>query len=90
MARPKIAVVGSGAAAYGVLNALFDAGSDFEITLFDCAQPIASANDHHDAASDMPRDEVVAYYDSVYAGIREHFPRKFPPPKTHRCAPVTC
>ncbi len=83
MARPKIAVVGSGAAAFGVLNALFDADSEFDITLFDCAQPIASPNAHHDAPGGMPRDEVVAYYDSVYAAIRERLPRKFPPPKTH-------
>lgn len=83
MARPKIAVVGSGAAAFGVLNALFDAKTDFDTTLFDVAEPIASANDLQDGSAEMTRDEVVAYYDSIYGAIRERHPRKFPPPKTH-------
>lgn len=83
MARLKIAVVGSGAAAFGVLNALFDAKTEFDISLFDVAESIASADDRQGDAASMSRDEVVAYYDSIYRSIRERHPRKFPPPKTH-------
>ncbi|MDA1014692.1 MAG: hypothetical protein O3A00_09605 [Planctomycetota bacterium] len=89
MAPPRIAVIGSGAAAFGVLTALADQSSDCEITLFDIAEPIASVpgRQHvggldHEADSIAP-DEARSYYDSIYRTIRERYPRKFPPPKTH-------
>ena len=69
MARPKIAVVGSGAAAFGVLNALFDAHADYDVTLFDIAEPIASAIDHRDDAAAMSKDEVVGYLSDPFGEV---------------------
>lgn len=90
MSRPKIAVIGSGAAAFGVLTALADQSSDCEITLFDIAEPIAAGpapqpaiTSFDQSTESISRDEARSYYDSVYRKLRERFPRKFPPPKTH-------
>ena len=76
---PKIAVVGSGAAAFGVLTALADDGADYDITLIDIGHSVATGP----VDRQMSRDEAVEYYDAIYRTLRQSNPHKFPPPKTH-------
>ena len=78
-ARPKFAVVGTGAAALGVLTALLSEKSDFEITVYDIGKHIVE-----EPSLDNPSEEwITAFYDEVYRKIRSLNPFKFPPPKTH-------
>ncbi|MGQ0567698.1 MAG: glycosyltransferase [Gemmobacter sp.] len=74
--RARYAVVGTGAAALGVLDALLmHGGDDAAITVFDIG--------------DLPAPEPAAgtgagpFYDAVYADLRASGLRGFPPPKTH-------
>jgi len=72
--RMKIAVVGAGAAAFGVLSALLKK-RDLDVVVFDIGETIASA-----PLSDSSSDE---FYNQIYKKIRLLYPLKFPPPKTH-------
>lgn len=76
---PKIAVVGTGAAAFGVLTALLNKHSKFELVVFDIGKEIAKAS-----PPDNPSEEwIVSFYDKVYEEIRSLYGFKFPLPKTH-------
>jgi len=75
----KIAVIGTGAAALGVLTALLDKKSDLEIIVYDLGHKIAQAS-----LGDNPsKERIVSFYNQVYKKIRSVSPLKFPPPKTH-------
>lgn len=77
--RKKIAVIGTGAAGFGVLTALLDKQADFEIVIYDIGREVDRADLPENAAA----DEISRYYDTVYGKINSDQARKFPPPKTH-------
>ncbi len=74
----KVAVVGTGAAGFGVLKALEN--SDADITIFDVGKPISEPPPPLKRVS---VSNTQAYYDRIYSEIRQAHPFKFPPPKTH-------
>jgi len=76
--RQKIAVVGSGASALGVISGLLDLGIDAEIIIFDYGN-----DENLDPPENLPPDQAENFYDKIYKKIRENHPFKFPPPKTH-------
>src|SRR3989338_4431402 len=77
--RPKIAVIGTGTAAFGVLTALLDKRSDFDIVVYDIGKQVAEIS-----PPDNPSEEwIISFYDKIYKDIRSLYPFKFPPPKTH-------
>ena len=77
--RPKVAVIGTGAAGLGVLTALLRGASDARITVFDIGKSVTQR------IPDPPTSSaaIAAFYDGVYREIRAVHPHKFPPPKTH-------
>ncbi len=77
--RPKLAVIGTGAAGLGALTALLDGPSHAEITVFDVGKPVVEAPVGH-PESEL---EIADFYYDIYREIRASFPFKFPPPKTH-------
>jgi len=77
--RPKLAVIGTGAAGLGVLVALLAKRSDAEVVVYDVGKRVAEA-----PSPDNPSEEWVdSFYDKIYKEIRSLYPFKFPPPKTH-------
>ncbi len=72
--RIKVAVVGAGAAAFGVLSALLKK-NDFDVVVFDIGETIAPA-----PLSDVSPNK---FYNRIYKEIRLLHSFKFPPPKTH-------
>ncbi len=93
----KIAVIGTGAAGFGVLTGLLDPvrnkisngvdkKSNFEITVYDIGQAAAipTGRQAKVSLSDNPSTkEVDSFYNQIYKTIRSENPFKFPPPKTH-------
>lgn len=73
-------MIGTGAAAFGVLDSLLAAQPDADITLIDVGSPVPArppqggGDDAHDLA---------AAYDGLYRDLFGRHARKFPPPKTH-------
>ncbi|MBU1137095.1 hypothetical protein KKD72_01865, partial [Patescibacteria group bacterium] len=75
----KIAVIGTGAAGLGVLTALLDKKSNFNIFVYDIGKTIEKA-----PISDNPtQDWINSFYSKIYQKIRSLYPFKFPPAKTH-------
>lgn len=78
-ANQKIAVIGTGAAAFGVLASLLSRRSDFDVIIYDIGKQITEA-----PLPENPSEEwISSFYDGVYKEIRSLYPFKFPPPKTH-------
>lgn len=78
-ARPKLAVIGTGAAGLGVLSALLAKRSDAEVVVYDIGEQVAEA-----PSLENPSEEWIAlFYDKVYQEIHSLYQFKFPPPKTH-------
>lgn len=86
----KIAVIGTGAAGFGVLIGLLDSvrnfisngvnkKSDFEITIYDIGRAVARGS----LPENPSTEEVDSFYNQVYKTIRLENSFKFPPPKTH-------
>ena len=73
----KIAVIGTGAAGFGVLKALEP--GNHEITVFDIGEPVPEAP----VLEEVTKERIADYYDRIYRKIREKHSFKFPPPKTH-------
>lgn len=80
----RIAVIGTGATALGVLHALRAAERPCEITLFDIDAHIAEPPRIDE---DDPK-RVADFYNDVYRALWKEAPRTFPPPKTHFADPV--
>lgn len=78
----KIAVIGTGAAGFGVLTELTK-NPDFEISVFD----IFDKNDFR-FKKELKGDEVVRFYDEIYKELKKTTSFKFPPPKTHFTKPL--
>lgn len=77
--QTKVAVIGTGAAGFGVLTALLEKKINYEINLFDVGEKLIKApllNNHSD-------ESAQSFYDKIYKKIRSLYPFKFPPPKTH-------
>lgn len=74
-ARPRFAVIGTGAAALGVLDALLSKAPDATIIVFDIGD--------NPAPEPEAGAEAGPFYDAIYAGLRASGLRGFPPPKTH-------
>jgi choline dehydrogenase-like flavoprotein len=84
LANRKIAIVGSGASAVGVLNGIEASGLDAEITLVSSDRYFESSpKDRYEAA------DVARFYDAVYADIRTGAVT-YPPRKTFFADPVPC
>lgn len=79
-ARPRYAVIGTGAAALGVLEALLEQESLAEITLIDVAEPTTARIPALDLDS---ASDIAAFYADLYRELFGRHPRQFPPPKTH-------
>lgn len=76
---PRIAIVGSGPAALGVITSLLSRTPAPNITLFDHGRPPRAP----ESPDEMPPAAVEAYYDVLYKEIWSGQRRAFPPPKTH-------
>lgn len=74
-ARARFAVIGTGAAALGVLDALLARAGDAAITVFDIGDV--------PAPDPEPDTDAAAFYQALYADLRASGLRGFPPPKTH-------
>lgn len=74
----RCAVIGSGAAALGVLDSLVALTPRPEITLIEVGKPATAPDRAEDAAQDI--DEI---YKRLYRELFARSPRKLPPPKTH-------
>lgn len=74
---PRIAVIGSGAAATAALCGLVDSHQDFEVTIFDGSfrSPMGSIVEIKGPGARK------RFYDGIYRHLRQ-LPRAFPPPKT--------
>jgi ferredoxin len=74
-ASARFAIIGTGAAALGVLDALLTHGGNAKITVFDIG----------DVPAPEPKTgtEAGPFYDELYADLRASGLRGFPPPKTH-------
>ncbi|MEO7773851.1 MAG: hypothetical protein ABIT36_09320 [Steroidobacteraceae bacterium] len=77
--RPRVAIVGSGPAGFGVLTGLLEHAPHADVTLFD-----------HGSAPEQPllppgdaSTHVQPLYDEIYRSIWQSQRRVFPPPKTH-------
>jgi len=74
----KVAIVGSGPAAAGVLIGLRDSAPDASVTIFDIGKAPDVNPVHTRAPKEWSRDE----YDSLHSQIKKQFGFAFPPPKT--------
>jgi choline dehydrogenase-like flavoprotein len=78
-ALERFAVVGSGAAALGVLVGILREHPDAEVTMFDVGNRVTQ-----EPRPDNPSVEWInEFYDEIYKNIRSVHGFKFPPPKTH-------
>ena len=75
----KIAIVGSGAAAVGVLRAVEEWCPGAEVTLIDRAQDPAGPF----MTDEPPRQRKASYSRQLYRYLRRAYGLKFPPPKTN-------
>lgn len=73
--RARFAVIGTGAAAIGVLDALLAEPRTTEVALFDIGDL--------PAPGPQKGTEPAAFYDDLYSNLRASGLRGFPPPKTH-------
>lgn len=73
--RARFAVVGTGAAALGVLDALLADPRAAEITVFDAGDP--------PLPEPQQGTDPAGFYDGLYDSLRASGLRGFPPPKTH-------
>lgn len=75
--RAKLAVIGTGAAARGVLDALLSETASGDITVFDIGEKVRPEPEIGDPAG------AAKFYDGVYRELRATASFRFPPPKTH-------
>ncbi|MCH7910563.1 MAG: hypothetical protein IIB38_13230, partial [Candidatus Hydrogenedentes bacterium] len=78
LSRPKIAVIGSGASALGVVSGLLERGYKGEIIIFD-----HGVDRDLDPPEKTSLENAEEFYNEIYRKIRKNYPYKFPPPKTH-------
>jgi ferredoxin len=74
-APPRFAVIGTGAAALGVLDALLSRPGAAEISVFDIGDIPEPEPD--------PGSDPVAFHNALYDDLRASGLKGFPPPKTH-------
>ncbi len=72
---PRFAVIGTGAAALGVLDALLGDTREADVTIFDIGDL--------PAPGPAKGADPAAFYDDLYSQLRASGLRGFPPPKTH-------
>ena len=79
MSSAKIAIVGGGAAAAGVLQGLLRSGQRCDVTIFHPHQRL-----HLPAPTNIPdyQDRPAEYSRALYRHLRREHGFKFPPPKT--------
>ncbi len=75
----RCAVVGSGAAAMSVVQAVLEQDAAAEIVVFDGGADLAPPLEHSEPAEQWS----AAYFDALYTALRADAGLKFPPPKTH-------
>ena len=74
----KVAIIGSGPAAAGVLIGLHDNAPEADVTIFDIGK-VPDVNPVHTRA---PKDWSEDEYDKLHSQIKSQFGFAFPPPKT--------
>jgi len=84
LAVPKIAIIGSGASAIGVLNGLQSLAVDAEITLFSSDKYFGFSPNHRSAVADSEH-----FYTHIYENIKSSAAH-YPPRKTFYGDTVPC
>lgn len=78
-ARLRVAVVGSGAVGWSVLETLLEGDVPMDITLIDIGRAIAPEPE----LADTDPETIREFYDALYGELWRDGKRGFPPPKTH-------
>lgn len=79
----KVAVIGSGAAAFAAISTLHERHPDCDITVFDRDGEVAAAPVASRLGDVDHRDWTADDFDQVHAAVKAQVGTKFPPPKTN-------